>query len=74
MKYSALKALSTDELSAKIDTEQEILHKLIFAHSISPIENPMKISYTKKLIAQLKTAQRAQALEKKQQNNHAKKS
>lgn len=56
MKYSDIKSLSINILNDKIKKEKENLQKLKFANSISPIENPMKIKYSKKIIAILKTA------------------
>ena len=56
MKNSEIIALTEDEIKQKIESETEALQKLKFAHEISPIENPMKIKSTKKLIARLKTA------------------
>ncbi|HHL51847.1 MAG TPA: 50S ribosomal protein L29 [Flammeovirgaceae bacterium] len=44
-------------------SEKEILQKLKFAHAISPIENPMKIRATRRLIARLYTALRQKQLE-----------
>jgi large subunit ribosomal protein L29 len=55
MKTAEIKGLSVQELKQRIVAEKENLHKLKFAHAISPIENPMKISHTRKLIAQLST-------------------
>jgi large subunit ribosomal protein L29 len=55
MKQTEIKALNATELTEKIASEQESLQKLQFAHAISPIENPMKIRHTRKLIAKLKT-------------------
>jgi large subunit ribosomal protein L29 len=55
MKNSELKTLTVDELRQKLDAEKESLTKMKFAHAISPIENPMKIKETKKLIARIKT-------------------
>jgi large subunit ribosomal protein L29 len=55
MKQTEIKSLSLDDLKEKITGEEESLQKLKFAHAISPIENPMKIRHTKKLIARLKT-------------------
>ena len=55
MKQTEIKALSIAELNEKIAVEQESIQKLQFAHAISPIENPMKIRHTRKLIARLKT-------------------
>jgi large subunit ribosomal protein L29 len=40
-----------------LEEERDYLVKLRFAHSVSPIENPMKIRETRKIIARLKTAQ-----------------
>jgi len=65
MKYEEISTLSPEELQEKIIAEIENLRKLKFAHAISPIENPMRIRHTKKLIARLKTAQRAQELKLK---------
>jgi large subunit ribosomal protein L29 len=55
MKNSELQSLTLEELRQKLDAEKESLTKLKFAHAISPIENPMKIKETKKLIARIKT-------------------
>jgi len=55
MKNSEIRALTIDELKQKIIGEKEALQKLKFAHAVSPIENPMKISEAKKLIARLLT-------------------
>lgn len=63
MKNSEIRALTDAELQQKIASEQETLQKLKFAHAISPIENPIKIKETKKLIARLHTALRAKELE-----------
>lgn len=64
MKNSEIIALTEAELSQKIASEKETLQKLKFAHAISPIENPIKIKETKKLIARLQTALRAKELVK----------
>ena len=55
MKNSELNSLTVEELRQKLDAEKESLTKLKFAHAISPIENPMKIKETKKLIARIRT-------------------
>jgi large subunit ribosomal protein L29 len=55
MKYSEIKGLSVEDLKSKIKSESETLQRLGFAHAISPIENPMKIRTTRKLIAKLNT-------------------
>ena len=62
MKNSEIKALSAEELAEKIRTEADSLQKLKFAQAISPIENPMKIRESRRLIAKLKTELRAKEL------------
>lgn len=55
MKNSEIKALSLEELENKLSVEKESHGKLKFAHAITPIENPMKIRESRKLIARLQT-------------------
>jgi len=62
MKNSEIKALSPEEISQKLVSEREALQKLKFAHAVSPIENPMKIKDTRRLIARLETALSAKQL------------
>lgn len=57
MKYAEISSLSVEERKEKIEVEKENLRRLRFAHAISPIENPMKIRNSRRLIARLKTAQ-----------------
>jgi len=64
MKYEEIKALSLEELNDRMATEKENLQKLKFAHAISPIENPMRIRETKKLVARLATELRSKELAK----------
>lgn len=64
MKNSEIRALTLDELKQKIAAEEEAMQKLQFAHAISPIENPMKIRGTRKLIARMQTALTEKQLEK----------
>ncbi|MBD1398215.1 50S ribosomal protein L29 [Pontibacter sp. JH31] len=63
MKNSEIKALSLEELKEKLNTEQTTMQNLRFAHAISPLENPMKIRETKKLIARLNTEVRRREIE-----------
>ncbi len=55
MKNAELQSLSVEELKQKLEAEKESLTKLKFAHAISPIENPMKIRESRKLIARIAT-------------------
>ena len=50
-----LKDLSVTDLKARIDEDQLRLKKLEFAHTISPLENPMSIRGLRKDVARLKT-------------------
>jgi large subunit ribosomal protein L29 len=63
MKNSEIKALSLEELKEKLNTEQTTMQNLRFAHAISPLENPMKIRETKRLIARLNTEIRHREIE-----------
>ncbi len=62
MKNSELRGLNLDELRNKLAVEKESYSKLKFAHSITPIENPMKIRESRKLVARLETEIRAKEL------------
>jgi large subunit ribosomal protein L29 len=55
MKNSEILGLSTEELIAKIGEERSTLTKLKFAHAVSAIENPSRITKVRKGIAQLNT-------------------
>ncbi|WP_419802703.1 50S ribosomal protein L29 [Mucilaginibacter sp.] len=55
MKNSEILELSTEELSARLSEERFGLTKLKFAHTVSAIENPSRISKIKKDIARLNT-------------------
>ena len=55
MKNSEIIGLSQEELVARIAEEKENLVKLKFAHTISAIENPNRITAARKTIARLNT-------------------
>jgi large subunit ribosomal protein L29 len=55
MKNSEITGLSQEELVARIAEEKENLVKLNFAHTISAIENPTRITKVRRNIAQLNT-------------------
>jgi large subunit ribosomal protein L29 len=57
-----LKDLNETELKARIQEDQQRLKKLEFAHTISPLENPMSIRDLRKDIARLQTALQAKQL------------
>lgn len=55
MKTKEIKALSKEQLLQKITSEKELVAKLKFANAISPIEDPMRIRHSRRLIAKLLT-------------------
>ena len=55
MKNSEITGLATEELVAKIGEERASLTKLKFAHAVSAIENPTRITKVRKDIARLNT-------------------
>jgi large subunit ribosomal protein L29 len=55
MKTAEIRELTTKELVERIDTEKAQLLKLKLNHSISPLDNPMKITVTRKNITRLST-------------------
>jgi len=61
MKYSEIISLSVDQRREWLQKEILNLKKLRFAHAITPLENPMKIKYSRRLIARLQTAEVAKA-------------
>lgn len=50
-----LKTYSLEDLYSKIKIEKHVLLKLKFAHSVTPIENPKRISLIRKTIAMIHT-------------------
>lgn len=55
---SSIKGLSAEDLKAKISEDEMRLKKLTFAHSVTPLENPVSVRLLRKDIARLKTALR----------------
>ena len=55
MKQSEIQALSLEQLQQNIAVEKDRINKLKFAHAITPIENPMRIRQSRRLIAQMLT-------------------
>jgi len=58
----SIKGLEADELKAKIAEDELRLKKVSFAHSISPLENPVSMRLLRRDIARLKTALRSKEL------------
>jgi large subunit ribosomal protein L29 len=59
---ASVKSLGLEELKAKITEDEMRLKKLSFAHSVTPVENPMTIRALRKDIARLKTVLRSKEL------------
>jgi len=55
MKNSEITELATEELVARISEERANLTKLKFAHAVSAIENPTRITKVRKDVARLTT-------------------
>ncbi len=55
MKQSIVKDLTTDEVREKIKEERAAYVKMKIAHTVSPIENPMKLRASRRAIARLET-------------------
>lgn len=55
MKQDIVKDLTTDEIRDRIAEERGVYSKLKMSHAVSPIENPLKIRSTRRLIARLET-------------------
>ncbi|MGH2646753.1 MAG: 50S ribosomal protein L29 [Ginsengibacter sp.] len=56
---NSLKEMSEADLKSRIEEDELRLKKLKFAHSVSPLENPMNIRGVRKDIARIKTELRA---------------
>lgn len=67
MKHSDILALSTEDIKARITEETAALNKLKFAHAVSAIENPNRISSARKTIARLNTELTARKAAEKQE-------
>ena len=55
MKYSEIKDLANEEIVTRIQEEKATLTKLKFAHAVSAIENPTRITKVRKDVARLNT-------------------
>lgn len=55
MKQDIVRDLTTEEVRDRIAEERGIYTKLKMSHMVSPIENPLKIRASRRLIARLET-------------------
>ena len=59
---NSLKNMSEEDLKSRIEEDELRLKKLKFAHSVSPLENPMTIRDVRKDLARVKTELRKKQL------------
>lgn len=57
MENSVIRELSGEELNERLAEERLKLSKMRLAHAVSPLENPLELKHTRKLIARLLTEQ-----------------
>jgi large subunit ribosomal protein L29 len=62
MNQADIKQLSVNDLRERIKEEKAALVKLKLNHSVSAIENPLKIRFTRKSVARLQTELRKREL------------
>jgi large subunit ribosomal protein L29 len=55
MKQAQIQELSISELKDRISEDTQLLAKLVFNHTVSAIENPLKIREVRRGVARLKT-------------------
>lgn len=55
MENKDIAALSLSELRDRLKEEKSTLNKMKINHTVSPVENPMKIRESRKLITRLST-------------------
>jgi len=56
MKQAEIKKLSKEDLQDKLAELQKQTEELKMTHSISPLENPLQIRSSRRVIARIKTA------------------
>ena len=59
---TSVKGLAVEDLKARIAEDELRLRKLPFAHTVTPVENPMSIRALRRDIARLKTVLRSKEL------------
>mgnify|MGYP001482355161 CR=1 FL=1 len=55
MKAAELRDLSVEDLKEKIVEESKALNTLVLNHAVSPIENPLQIRETRRIISRILT-------------------
>ena len=62
MKTSEIKELTTKEIEERVEIERTFLVRQKMNHAVSPLDNPLKITATRKIIARLLTELRKREL------------
>ena len=65
MNKAEIKELSTKELTERLEAAVVALNQLEINHSVSPLDNPAKITQDRKMIARMKTELRSRELNNK---------
>lgn len=65
MKSSEIIEMAPQEIEERIETLSQELVRMKLNHTISPLENPMKIKQTRRDIARMKTILRQKQLNEK---------
>ncbi|MBO7291828.1 MAG: 50S ribosomal protein L29 [Bacteroidaceae bacterium] len=65
MNKAEIKELSTKELNERLEAAVVALNQLEINHSVSPLDNPAKITQDRKMIARMKTELRSRELNNK---------
>ena len=69
MKQDIVRDLTNDEVRDRIAEERANYAKLKMSHAVSPIENPLKIRNTRRLIARLETEYKKRITASSEQKN-----
>ncbi|MFC2086991.1 50S ribosomal protein L29 [Bacteroidota bacterium] len=69
MKNSEIRELATKELIERIEGEKNFLTRQKLNHTVSPLENPLKVRETRRNIARLMTELRKRQLQSESESN-----
>ncbi|MEE3036958.1 MAG: 50S ribosomal protein L29 [Bacteroidota bacterium] len=62
MKQSVIKEMTTSELQDLVESEKSRLEKMKVNHTVSPLENPKQITFSRKTVARILTELRNREL------------
>lgn len=68
MKSSEIRELSLKEIQERIENEELFLTKQKLNHTISPLDNPLKLRHSRRNLARLKTILRQKEIDAKKQS------